>query len=57
MDESRRKRLGDLAGSGNLRQTLSRAHVDEDVADLIVDICLRYTAPPRRRRKAPPHGG
>ena len=49
-EPSRRQRLDELVGSGRLRDYLMRYNVDEDVVDLVVDVCGRYCA---RRRKDP----
>ena len=43
---SRRQRLLEFAETGRLRDAVER-RVDTDVADLIVDICLRYASPRR----------
>lgn len=49
-EQSRRQRLLWLAETGRLRDALSHASVDPDVQDLVVDICIRYSAPRRKRR-------
>lgn len=49
---SRRKKLLELAETGNLRYALERAHVEDDVTSLIVDLCIRYCEPKRQRRGA-----
>ena len=51
---SRRGRLLWLAETGRLRDALSHANVDQDVQDLVVDICLRYSVPRRKRRSRTP---
>ena len=39
--DSRRQRLLEFAETGRLRNAVE-SRVDSDVADLIVDVCLRY---------------
>ena len=49
--QSRRQSLLEYAETGRLRNALERAHPtpEDGVIDLIVDICLRYTTPRRRK--------
>jgi hypothetical protein len=49
-EPSRRQRLLRLAGSGDLRYALEGRVHDTEVVDLIVDICLRYAEPRRKRQ-------
>ena len=51
MKDSRRKRLDEIANSGDLRQALERHSScnDEEIINLIVDICARYCEPRRGR--------
>lgn len=50
--ESRRRRLDTFVETGRLRDALMRASADSDVADLVVDLCVRYCTPRRTRRTA-----
>ena len=46
MKSTRRQRLKEFAETGRLRDAVER-RIDTEVADLIVDICLRYCEPKR----------
>jgi hypothetical protein len=48
--QSRRQRLDELIGTGRLRDMLMRGRVDNDVCDMIVDLCVRYCSPRRKSR-------
>lgn len=52
---SRRQRLLIYVESGRLRDALSRrGDRDEEVTDLIIDLCGRYCSSRRRRRRPTP---
>ena len=48
MSESRRKKLEEYVEEGRLRDDLTDRGCDDDVVELIVDLCRRYVAPRRK---------
>ena len=52
--KSRRRRLGALVGAGWLREALEKHHAfcgDEDLIQLVVDVCGRYCTNFGHRRR------
>lgn len=48
--KSRRQKLGEAVGSGELRYQLDRTRLDAEVIELLIEIASRYCEPKKRKK-------